>query len=71
MISLLTRIFMNVVFKVFAEEMLAYTPEINCFDQNRSNDIERSVILLVAEVIMHFMPMAVVIYTYRPNLRQR
>lgn len=39
MISLLTRIFMNVVFKVFAEEMLSYTPETNCFDQNRSNDI--------------------------------
>ena len=62
---------MNLAFKGFAEQIFAYTPEVNCYDQDRNNDIKRSISLLVAQVIMHFMPIAVVIYIYRPNLRER
>ena len=48
--------------------MLSYTPQINCSDLHEDNDVKRAVTLLIAELIMHFMPIGVVLYVYRPEI---
>jgi len=70
-IALLARIFLNSFFNGLADQFLKYEPDFNCSDLNPDNNLKRSLFLGLGYTIMHFLPIGLVVYIYKPNIKER
>jgi hypothetical protein len=72
-VALLARIFLNGFFNGLAEQFLKYEPRENCSDANLDsyNNMKRSIFLGLGYSIMHFLPIGLVVYIYKPNIEER
>ena len=58
-------------FFYFSGNFYTYHPNENCIDEDPKNILIRSVFLAVGEFIMHFLPVMIILYIYRPPEAQK